>query len=388
MKNSSFKKLFIILSIIVAVSGFSQGMLLPLISVIFERNGISSSLSGIHATSLYIGVFLSSFFIEGLVRKSGFKYMILIGGAIVALSLLLFPTLKTLSIWFILRLLIGVGDNMLHFSTQTWLTHITPKDKLGRTISVYGFSFSAGFMLGPLLAKLVDVSEILPFIISAILSIITISLVLLIHNEFPSSNVRPINMINTLRNFGDVIKTSWIAFMFPLLYGLFEAGLHSNFPIFGLRNGLDVTSITLILPAFSLGAILFQVPIGMFSDIHGRKKVLTILTLLGSIIFMLGDFLPTTTFIMMALFLVAGLFTGSFYGLGVSYMTDLTPKHNLPAGNLMIAMSFSVGSMIGPMLGGTIIQISDGKIFFTMIAAFVFIVFLLLLVHRTPQQVE
>ncbi|HCN60085.1 MFS transporter [Mammaliicoccus fleurettii] len=388
MKNSSFKKLFIILSIIVAISGFSQGMLLPLISVIFERNGISSSVNGIHATSLYIGVFLSSFFIEGLVRKSGFKYMILIGGAIVALSLLLFPTLKTLSIWFILRLLIGVGDNMLHFSTQTWLTHMTPKHKLGRTISVYGFSFSAGFMLGPLLAKLVDVSEALPFILSAMLSIITILLVLLIHNEFPSSNVRPISMINTLKNFGDVIKTSWIAFMFPLLYGLFEAGLHSNFPVYGLRNGLDVTSITLILPAFSLGAILFQVPLGMFSDIHGRKKVLLCLTLIGSIIFLLGDFLPNTTFIMMGLFLIAGLFTGSFYGLGVSYMTDLTPKHNLPAGNLMIAMSFSIGSMIGPILGGTIIQISNGTIFFTMIAVFVFIVFILLLVHRTPQQIE
>ncbi|MCJ0967026.1 MFS transporter [Mammaliicoccus sciuri] len=388
MKNSSFKKLFIILSIIVAVSGFSQGMLLPLISVIFERNGISSSLNGLHATSLYIGVFLSSFFIEGLVRKSGFKYMILVGGAIVALSLLLFPTLKTLSIWFILRLLIGIGDNMLHFSTQTWLTHITPKEKLGRTISVYGFSFSAGFMLGPLLAKLVDVSEALPFILSAILSLITISLVLLIHNEFPSSNVRPVSILNTLKNFGDVIKTSWIAFTFPLLYGLFEAGLHSNFPVYGLRNGLDVTSITLILPAFSLGAILFQVPLGMFSDIHGRKKVLTGLTLIGSIVFMLGDFLPTSTFIMMGLFLIAGLFTGSFYGLGVSFMTDLTPKHNLPAGNLMIAMSFSVGSIIGPMLGGTIIQLSNGTIFFTMIAAFVFIVFILLLIHRTPTKVE
>src|SRR5699024_12646726 len=100
-------------------------MLLPLILVIFERSGVSSSLYGLHATSLYIGVFLSSFFIEGLVRRSGFKYMILIGGAIVALSLLLFPVLKTLSIWSILRLLLVIGDNMLHFSTQTWLILIT-----------------------------------------------------------------------------------------------------------------------------------------------------------------------------------------------------------------------------------------------------------------------
>src|SRR5699024_7881987 len=234
------------------------------------------------------------------------------GIAMVAICLLLFPVLKTLSIWFILRLLICIGGNMLHFSTQTWLTNITPKVKLVRSITVYAFSFSAVFMLVPLLVMPVYVAETLPFILSAILSIITISLVLLIHNEFPSSNVRPISMINTLKTFGDVIKTSWIAFMFPLLYGLFEAGLHSNFPVYGLRNGLDVTSITLILPAFSLGAILFQVPIGMFSDLHGRKKVLTGLTLIGSVIFLLGDFLPTTPFIMMALFLTAGLFTGSF----------------------------------------------------------------------------
>lgn len=384
MESTSFKKLFIILSIIVSISGFSQGMLLPLISVIFERSGISSSLNGIHATSLYIGVFLSSFFIEGLVRKSGFKYMILVGGGIVTISLILFPVLKTLTFWFILRLLIGVGDNMLHFSTQTWLTHITPKDKLGRTISIYGFSFSAGFMLGPLLAKLVDISETLPFILSAILSLITVSLVLLIHNQFPSANLRPVSMINTLKNFGDVIRTSWIAFMFPLLYGLFEAGLHSNFPVYGLRNGLDVTSITMILPAFSLGAILFQVPLGMFSDIHGRKKVLTLLTFIGGTIFLLGDFIPNTTFVLMTLFLVAGLFTGSFYGLGVSFMTDLTPRNNLPAGNLMIAMSFSLGSIIGPVLGGFIIQISNGTLFFTLISLCIFIVFLLLLIHKAP----
>ena len=47
---------FWILVSIVAISGFSQGMLLPLIAVIFEKSGVSPFLNGLNATALYIGI--------------------------------------------------------------------------------------------------------------------------------------------------------------------------------------------------------------------------------------------------------------------------------------------------------------------------------------------
>jgi uncharacterized membrane protein YjgN (DUF898 family) len=52
MKNN--KHAFWILVSIVAISGFSQGMLLPLVAVIFEKSGISSGMNGMNATDLYI----------------------------------------------------------------------------------------------------------------------------------------------------------------------------------------------------------------------------------------------------------------------------------------------------------------------------------------------
>lgn len=52
-----FKKNFIILSIIVSISGMTQGMLLPLIAIIFEHDNVSSFINGLHASSIYIGVF-------------------------------------------------------------------------------------------------------------------------------------------------------------------------------------------------------------------------------------------------------------------------------------------------------------------------------------------
>lgn len=120
MKKENLR--FWILICIVAISGFSQGMLLPLIAIIFEKEGISSALNGFNAMGLYIGILLISPFMEYPLRKYGYKPVIIFGGLLVALSLLLFPFWKSFWFWFILRLLIGIGDHALHFGTQTWIS--------------------------------------------------------------------------------------------------------------------------------------------------------------------------------------------------------------------------------------------------------------------------
>src|SRR5690625_501812 len=113
---------FWILIGIVAISGFSQGMLLPLIAIILEQACVSSSVNGIHATALYIGILIASPFMEKPMQKLGFKPIILIGGILVFISLFLFPFWKALWFWFILRMIVGIGDQMIHFGTQTWIT--------------------------------------------------------------------------------------------------------------------------------------------------------------------------------------------------------------------------------------------------------------------------
>lgn len=139
------KRRFWILVIMVSISGFSQGMLLPLVSVIFEQDGVSSALNGLNATGLYIGTLLIAPFIEQPLRKFGYKPIIVIGGALVFLSLLMFPLWKSITFWFILRLLIGIGDHALHYATQTWITSTAPANRLGKSIAIYGLSFGLGF---------------------------------------------------------------------------------------------------------------------------------------------------------------------------------------------------------------------------------------------------
>lgn len=371
---ASTKMRFWILIGLVAISGFSQGMLLPLIAIILEQNGISSSVNGLHATALYIGILIASPFMEKPMQKLGFKPMIVIGGMLVFISLALFPFWKALWFWFILRMIVGIGDQMLHFGTQTWITTTVSEESRGRSIAIYGLSFALGFTLGPLMTRLLAVNETLPFIISALVSMIVWSAMFFVRNMWPEQDTDSIQTTSSMGRFIQTGKIAWIALLPGFGYGFLEATLHGVFPIYGLRIGHDVAVLSLIIPCFALGSILSQFPLGMLSDRFGRRRILLFVLAAGIVCFSFAAFLEASILGLFIVFTLAGMFVGSLFSLGISYMVDLLPKALLPAGNLMIGISFSVGSISGPLLGGLFIQLFPNISFFYVIVAVLLII--------------
>ncbi|MDQ0220394.1 MFS transporter [Peribacillus cavernae] len=376
--------LFWVLVSIVGISGFSQGMLLPLIAIIFENDGVSSSLNGLHATGLYVGILLASPFMEAPLRKFGYKPLILFGGLAVIISLALFPVWKSFWFWFLLRLLIGIGDHMLHFATQTWITAISPEHKRGRNISVYGLFFSVGFAVGPLMTKLVEMNEALPFMITSIISLITWFSVYLLKNERPEHDheIETSSFFGTLRRFSKVSKYAWVAFLPPFGYGFLEASLNGNFPVYALRSGIDLSMVSIIIPAFSAGSLITQIPLGMMSDKYGRRKILLFILFSGFLIFLAAGFLNGSAIGLFLCFLLSGMVVGSTFSLGISYMADLLPKTLLPTGNLLCGIFFSLGSISGPFIGGMVIQFLKGGSFFFVISFMLLLIFSALLLFK------
>jgi MFS family permease len=380
--NISMKLRFWILVSIVAISGFSQGMLLPLIAIIFEQDGVSSSMNGFHATGLYLGILIASPLMEAPLRRFGYKPIILIGGFTVAISLALFPLWKSFWFWFLLRLAIGIGDHMLHFATQTWITSFSPKDRLGRNISLYGLFFGLGFAAGPLMTGFVKINTALPFIISSAISLAAWFTVLLLKNERPDHDTDSTSFFGTMKRFGKVFKYAWVAFLPPFGYGFLEASLNGNFPVYAMRSGIGVDAVALLLPAFAIGGILSQLPLGILSDKLGRRNVLIVVTLAGFISFTAAGLLENSTTGLLICFFLAGMLVGSTFSLGISYMADLLPKQLLPAGNLMCGIFFSFGSISGPFIGGLAIQWLKGISFFYVISTMLLLIFIALVAVR------
>lgn len=368
---------FWILVSIVAISGFSQGMLLPLIAVIFENSGLSSSLNGLNATALYIGILLASPFMEQPLRKFGYKPVILVGGFLVVISLALFPLWQTFWFWFFLRLLIGIGDHALHFATQTWITSFSPEDKRGRNISLYGVFFGIGFATGPLMTPLVDVNPSLPFIASSLLCMVGWFFLFFLKNEHPEQEIGVNSFFETVKRFKKACKYAWIAFLPPLGYGFLESSLNGSFPIYALRTGMDLANVSVLLASFAIGGIVFQIPLGVLSDKWGRRNVLLVILSLGCLSFITASFLENQFMGLALCIFIAGMLVGSTFSLGISYMTDLMPKNLLPTGNLLCGIAFSLGSLGGPFFGGLFIQYFHGISFFYIISFLLFIIFFL-----------
>jgi MFS family permease len=359
---------FWILVSTVAISGFSQGMLLPLIAVIFEKSGVSSSLNGLNATALYIGILLVSPFMEMPLRKYGYKPIIIIGGGLVIVALGLFPLWKSFWFWFALRLFIGIGDHGLHFATQTWITSTSPTEKRGRNISIYGLFFGIGFAAGPLMTPLVTVNEALPFIVSSVLCLVGWLFVFTLKNELPDQVIEINSFLQTIKRFKQTTKYGWIAFLPPFSYGFLESSLSGSFPVYALRMDLDVSRVSLVLSAFAIGGIITQLPLGMLSDQIGRRKVLMSALFLGFFSFTAASLLVHSFIGLFLSFLVSGMVVGSTFSLGISYMTDLVPKNLLPTGNLLCGIFFSFGSLSGPIISGLFIQFFHQLNFFYIIS--------------------
>lgn len=378
------RRRFWVLVLIVSISGFSQGLLMPLISIIFERDGVSASLNGFTATGIYIGTLLISPFVEAPLRRWGYKPIIIWGGAIVIVSLMLFPLWKSVMFWFILRLFIGIGDHMLHFSTQTWITSTASQTTMGKSMAIYGLSFGVGFAVGPLFVRLIEISETLPFIISSVLCLVAWVLVFTIRNE------KPMELQETAEESGFgrymlVLKYAWIAFIPSFTYGFLESSLNTLYAVSAIRIGLEVSLVSVILSAFAIGAIVTQLPLGALGDKIGRSAVITYGLAIGAVLFTISVAFESNGYVLLALFACAGMVLGSMYSLGITYMSDLTPKELLPTGNILCGMFFSIGSLTGPIIGGLYLDMVDASILW-LVAGFLFVGFGLNVYYRLSGQ--
>ncbi|MCV4230412.1 MFS transporter [Virgibacillus sp. LDC1] len=353
---------FILIAVVVA-AGLSQGLLLPVLAIFLERMGISSSMNGLNAAALYVGSFAMTLVAERLLGWVGFKKLIISGLVMVMLSLVAFPLIPSVAVWFLLRVLVGIGDSALHYAAQLWVLMMSTVKNRGRSISFYGMSYGLGFSIGPLGIPLLKYGEAVPFIILAVLFLFILLIVL-----FKLPNLKPEKNENGEQQpAGRYLKSyrlAWFALIPAFLYGYMEAGINSNFPVYGLRSGFTLGEISALLPFVGIGGLVLQLPLGIWSDKFGRKRVLTIAGIVGGCCFLLIPAAGTNFWATLLLLTLAGGLVGSFFSLGLAYAADILPRVLLPAANVVASFHFNAGSIAGPNAGGAIMETGwNGGIF-------------------------
>lgn len=341
---------YLILIAVIVVAGITQGMLLPVLAIFLDQMGVSEMMNGLNAAALYIGSFAMTLVAEKTLGALGFKKLIVGGLVLVLVTLLVFPWIPNIKLWFVLRLIIGIGDSALHYASQLWVIMSSPSKSRGRNLSIYGMSYGLGFSLGPLGIQLLSYGKEVPFIVLSICILIVLIFVLLkLPNERPE---KVAGSVQEKQRFRRSYRIAWYALIPALLYGYMEASMNSSFPLYGLHIGFSEGQISALLPSIGIGGLLLQLPLGILSDRFGRKICLMWCGIAGGIIFALVPMVGNHFLWSMILMMLAGGLVGSFFSLGLAYAADVLPRELLPAANVVASFQFNIGSVVGPSLSG------------------------------------
>jgi len=363
MPSSRFT--FRVLILVVLIAGVSQGLTIPLLAVLLEEQGVSTVVNGLNAAALYVGVVLASPFLEIPLRRIGYRSTILYGLGLVTLATVLLPVFSNLTIWFVLRLLMGIGDSSLHYASQMWVTKIAAPERRGRDLSLYGLAYGIGFSIGPLGMYLLPFGMWVPFAAVCAIYLVAFGLLSRIRNAYPD----PVPMTERKENrYAAVIRLGWLALIPSFLYGFMETSLNGSFPVYALRVGVSVEWVAILLPSFVVGSILLQMPLGSLSDRLGRKPVMVACALVGAAAFCLFPLAGSHVWLMMALLAVAGAAVGSFYSLGLAYATDILPGSMVPTAGIIAGMNFGVASILAPNVNGFLMEYVAPSMMFTVMA--------------------
>ncbi|MEJ0018467.1 MAG: MFS transporter [Acetobacteraceae bacterium] len=339
----------------VTVFGLSVGQAAPLLPLLLEQRGLDVTLNGLNAGATFLGVIAGPLLAPRLVRWFGVRDLLVacfVLDIVLTLSLKLFDSLGA---WFVLRILLGLVGSTIFTSAEAWINQLARDGERGRIIGIYAAALSAGFGLGPVLLTLTGINGWAPFLVNA--AVVAVALLPLFAAGKEAGGFgrerggSPIGMF--LR--APLIMVTVAAF------GLYEAALMSLLPIWGLHTGLGEQLATTILSAVYIGSIIMQVLIGWLSDRLSRVLALLLCSVVGLLGATLMLVVPTVPLLLFALVFVWGGLASGIYPVALSMAGDRFRGPDLVTVNAAIIISYGVGGLVGPALGGMAMQIDDPR---------------------------
>lgn len=282
------------------------------------------------------------------------KLLIQIGLGLISCSTLFFIFADNFLELLILRTLQGVGVALTIPASLSLLTAITEKETRGGSMGVFSTFRMIGFATGPLIGGYLQVHFGFDAAFYAGAGFIFISMILvqmwvrevkLDISDLPTSKRFKVFDLS-LYNSG-ILSASLATFVMACCFSMVTT-LENEF-----NARLDMTAIGFSI-AFSMlmvGRLIFQVPLGYYSDNYGRKPFIIVgLILMAISTILLGEVQSMTQLVILRL--LQGIAAAGVAAPAFALAGDLSKKGGEGRQMSIITMGFGLGIAVGPLLAG------------------------------------
>lgn len=342
----------------------ANGLQGSLLGVRAEAEGFEPRVTGLVMAGFFAGLLAGSFWTPRGVRRVGHVRVFAAMAAVSSVSILVHAVFVEPLVWGAMRFVTGFCYAGVFVVAESWLNERAPPGGRGGVLALYMAVSFGGMGVGQLLLNLASFREADLFILVSALISLAVTPLLLSAAPLPANETgRPVSLRR-------------LATASPLgVAGVFVAGL-LNGAIFGMGAvyaraiGLSVADTSLYMALLIVGAAVLQWPIGRLSDRFDRRRVLTVVTTLAGFSALLAA--ETRSIDTLGAMAVIALFGGlslSVHSLSLAYTNDYLEPSELVAASGGLVLVLGIGSVIGPVVVGIVLDAVGPSSFQRLLAA-------------------
>jgi MFS family permease len=339
-------------TLIIATSGvqLANGFFGTFISLRVALEDFDATLAGLVLSSYFAGFTVGAVRCGRIIVRIGHirAYAAFAGLVVVATAAM--PLLVGPLPWLVLRAVVGFGCAGLFVTTESWLNAKAQPSERGRVFSVYMVGTFIALALGQLLIGRARIETAAPF--NAIVALFAVALVMVstTRAEPPQASA-----VATMP-YGQLSRAAPVAVVGSALSGLIASAFYALVPAWMQNKGIERATIGLFMLAAVLGGLAFQVPVGRLSDRFDRRVVLAALGagFAGAALALIH--LPRTLPVILPTAAVLGGFMSTLYPVCVADALDRMPADRIVAVSSRLILVSGLGSVLGPIIGTSVIQ--------------------------------
>jgi MFS family permease len=330
----------------VGIAGLGYGTSMPLLSILLEKAGYSSTLIGLNTALQAIAALIVLPFVPRALKAVGAARLLMLCLFTIGLALIAMRAFIDLAVWFPLRFVFGAAVAVMFTTSEFWVNSIADEHTRGRLVALYATVFSSGWTMGPLLLSALGPESWAPVLVSAgVLALAFIPLAL-------GAAAAPAPEEHVSTNLFTILREAPVAALAPFVYGAVEIGVFALLPVYALREGLSAREGAYMLAALSLGTISLQYPMGWLADRIDRGHLLVLCALAGVLgAFSLPHLSHALPLLYGALLVWGGCVTG-LYTVGLVLIGEQFKGPRLASANTAVMLLYSLGGLLAPPVSG------------------------------------
>ena len=348
------------------VAGF---MLLPWLLYRLSENGVSVAVSGALAASSWIGILLITPLASRLVKRVGRQQALRLASLLSTVSVAGILLTSRLEWWFALVLLESISAGLRWVVGEALVVELAPTGQCGRCVGLYETMVGSTFFMGPVLLNLLGTSSVA---VPWVALIMTGTALCLTHclGSVPGSSQAITPHDVALSGLPNAVRRNAALVVIAFVGGFFEGGVSTVLPIYGLSLGFDATLSTWLVAASGLASAVVMLPAGLLVD-HmslqrkrsGNEKapsarvvLMRWCTALVMGLTLVMPWLSGLPWLAVVVAFVWGGAGGCLYTLTVIDIGERESGAALFETTAVMVLAYTVGAVVGPLLGATAMQ--------------------------------